>query len=630
MQATSPPARIEQYEIKATLAASSTWRVYKAYDLRSRREVVLKVIAKRVLSSFGADFPDRFRSEANAATSLDHPGIVRVFEYGEDTELAFLAMDYVQGWHLRERFRVPTNDAVRLVAQLLEALDYAHQKRILHGAVNPSNLLLSGDGKLRIANFGVVRLGSGMPGYLAPEQVRNTNVDCRCDIFSCGVILYELLTGASPFAGPSQSLAQRVCVQNEKPPSEVNPSVSPVFDRICGRALAKNPDQRYSGAGIFRDEVLRANRDAAHDLPLSPAVSHDTIIAHATFKSQPDSGGTASSSAAAALSAVPSGPVPRSIPVSAPAAGERSREGLEPAPKPQPSARPRVQASAQKSIANDSARVDELVGNSPRNLAAYCQDAPRQPEEVIHIFAATIQALIATQPVNVDSATLAPQNIVLDLIGTAKMPPNQNTVGAGAAVGIARYAAPETISEKTSAPDPNSAAAHVYALGMIFYEILLGRKLFEKTFPNQRSDLSWLRWQSDLESKAAPLKSLLPECPEALSDLIESMMEKNVDKRQADLNVIVSQLRDMARRANKTIVLRKPTPSGAAGHSPGSRSRSKKLHARVVAFLILAVVCGATAYAVWRDPDLCRRALLLASNLLERLRHFARAITQRW
>lgn len=621
MQATSQPTRLAQYEIKGTLAQGQTWRVYKAYDPGSGREVALKVIPKQVLSSFSDDMSARFQAEARAAAGLNHPGIVKVYEYGEDAAFAFLAMEYVEGWRLRERFRVPTNDAINLIAQVLDALAYAHGKEIVHREINPSNLVLSREGHLRITNFGVVRLGSGAPGYLAPEQFMGLNVDHRCDIFSCGVILYELLTGLSPFPGPPEEMAARVCNEKEKPPSEINSNVSRAFDRICARALAKSVNERYADARTFRDDVRRANLET--DAGLSPpVVSNETIVAHASFKPQPDrQAGAPSRSITTPTPPAKTSPVPFPVSQSAShpqvaasaAATERDSKPLAILAKP---------VSARKGLAPDiAARLEELVGKSPDSLAGYYEDSPCPPEKMIHAFVATVQALISVGPANCSSETLGPQSIRFDPIGKATISSKQDGVQASPGFSNPRYAAPETISEKAAAADPNSAAAHVYALGMMFYEISLGKQLFEKTFANQRTDLSWLRWQADLESKPAPLKSLLPECPVALSDVIESMMEKHVEKRQADLNTILSQLRDIARRSNKTVVLRKATPPAKLAPKPAATSDGRSPWARLLVFLIVVVLGGAILFAVWQNSDLYRAATSLWTRLMVGLRH---------
>ena len=622
MQATSQPTRLGQYEIRATLALGPIWRIYKAFSPNLHCDVALKVIAKDVLSGFADGMADRFRGEASAAANLDHPGIVKVYEYGEDGESAFVATEYMQGWRLREQFRVPRNDAVNLITQLLEALDYAHQNGIVHRAINPSNLLLSPEGQIRVCNFGVVRLGTGAPSYLAPEQLLGLEIDRRCDIFSCGVIFYELLTGASPFPGAPQTVAERVRHDKENPPSDLNSSLSHAFDRICAQALAKSANERYAEARSFRDDVRRANLEAAAGVALSPLVSNETIVSHASFKSKPESDDMASArkSAAAAPSArissmpiEPAFPPSRPSPVAGRAAMEPESKGSHAPTEPA--------ASAAKKSSPDLARLEELLGKSPDSLAGYCEDAPCPPERVIHAFVATVQALIAQGPANCSAEALFPQNIHFDVVGRATILSTQSVTQTRGALNSPRYAAPEMISEKASAGDPTRPAPHIYALGMMFYEILLGRKRFEKAFSNQHSDLSWLRWQADLESKAAPLKSLLPECPIALSDLLESMMEKHAEKRQADLNAILSQLKDIARRSNRTVVLRKPAPARKQP-APTPKATAKK-SAKLLVMAIFVVACGAILF-VWQDQDLHRQALSLWTELIAGVRHLLR------
>jgi hypothetical protein len=242
---------------------------------------------------------------------------------------------------------------------------------------------------------------------------------------------------------------------------------------------------------------------------------------------------------------------------------------------------------------------------------------------VIHAFVATVQALIALGPANCSSEALLPPNVRFDVVGKATILSPQGVTHTRGDMNSPRYAAPEMISEKASAGDPTSAAPHVYALGMMFYEILLGRKLFKEAFSNQPNDLSWLRWQADLESKAAPLKSLLPECPSALSDLVESMMEKRVEKRQVDLGAILSQLKDIARRSNRTVVLRKPAPSARMEPRPASKAGTKTSYGKLLVFSIFVVACVAILL-VWLDQDLHGQALSLWNELITGIRHLLR------
>ena len=213
------------------------------------------------------------------------------------------------------------------------------------------------------------------------------------------------------------------------------------------------------------------------------------------------------------------------------------------------------------------------MGKQPPTLAAYLQDETPELDRVVSAFVSTVRALIAVNEEKGRSEALIPQNIHFDQVGKATIQaPPSSSAQVTTVMSNPRYAAPEMFSEKAAAGDSSTNAANVYALGVMFYEILLGRKVFEHNFPDQKNDIDWMRWHADLESKAPPLKTLLPDCPAALSDLLESMMDKHVEKRPSDLNEILGRLRSVAQRANKTVVL---TTSGSprSGSGAGSRPR---------------------------------------------------------
>jgi len=284
--------------------------------------------------------------------------------------------------------------------------------------------------------------------------------------------------------------------------------------------------------------------------------------------------------------------------------------GMKPELKPEAKADPKPRSAPVEAAS----RWEELLGKQPENLAGYLKDGPPQIEEVIHAFVASVEALIAMYAANCKNEPLTPESICFDRFGKATIQSPQPTVTqrTGSVAGNPRYAVPEIFAEKGSGAESTIAVAHVYALGVMFYEILLGRKLFEKTFADQRTDLDWLRWHAALESKAPPLKALLPDGPAALSDLLESMMEKHAEKRAADLQAILSTLRGIAQRANKTIVLRKPTaPAAAAAKAPAAppsipRKKGGKKLALVLLF-ILALAAGGVF--LWQNPDFYREAI---------------------
>jgi len=286
----SGPARLGKYTVSEVLGKGAMGVVYKGFDPHIRRTVALKTIRKELIDDdqAAATLLARFRNEAQAAGRLSHPGIVSVYEWDEADDLVFLAMEYVQGNSLREYFnrgaKFDGRNAVSIMAQLLDALHYAHEQGVWHRDIKPANLIIMNNGKLKIADFGIARIDTsnltqagavmGTPGYMAPEQYSRAAVDWRADLFSAGVVMYQLLTGVRPFVGNTETLAYKICYEQPALPSEADPErCTSQFDAVAMKALAKNPAERYQNAQAFREAMLEA-----YAAPVSPAVSEDTII----------------------------------------------------------------------------------------------------------------------------------------------------------------------------------------------------------------------------------------------------------------------------------------------------------------------------------------------------------------
>jgi len=289
MSTTTTPTQLGKYSVSEMLGRGSMGVVYKGFDPHIRRTVALKTIRKDLADDDqAATLLARFKNEAQAAGKLTHPGIVGVYEWGETGDLVFLAMEYVEGNSLREYFvrgtRFDAANTVSVMAQLLDALHYAHEQGVWHRDIKPANIIIMTSGKLKIADFGIARIETsnlthtgvvmGTPGYMAPEQYRGPAVDWRADIFSAGVVLYQLLTGSRPFTGSAESIAYKICHVHPPLPSEADPGrCTTQFDAVTMTALAKQPSERFETAAAFRDALLRA-----HAAPFSPTVSEDTII----------------------------------------------------------------------------------------------------------------------------------------------------------------------------------------------------------------------------------------------------------------------------------------------------------------------------------------------------------------
>jgi len=288
-QPTDSPRQLGKYAISEVLGRGAMGVVYKGFDPHIRRTVALKTIRRELVDDDqAAMLLARFQNEAQAAGRLSHPGVVAVYEWGESGDLVFLAMEYVQGNSLREYFnrgtRFEVRDAVSIMAQLLDALHYAHEQGVWHRDIKPANLIIMNSGKLKIADFGIARIDTsnltqagailGTPGYMAPEQYSGDIVDWRADIFSAGVVLYQLLTGVRPFVGSTESIAYKICHEQPALPSEADPGrCTTQFDAVAMKALAKRTADRFQDALAFRGALL-----ASFAGPVSPAVSEETII----------------------------------------------------------------------------------------------------------------------------------------------------------------------------------------------------------------------------------------------------------------------------------------------------------------------------------------------------------------
>jgi serine/threonine-protein kinase len=271
------PTRLGKYEIQRVLGKGAMGIVYQAVDPHIERVVALKTLRKDVLDSELAEqFMGRFRNEAKAAGRLHHPNIVGIYEYGEDERVAYIAMEYVEGTGLREFLnrgaRFELGQVVAIMAQLLQALEFAHGRGVVHRDIKPSNLILTADGTLKVADFGIARIDTsgltmtglviGTPSYMAPEQCQGKVADHRCDLFSAGVVMYELVTGRKPFAGSMDAVAYQICHQAAVPPSQAGATVPHEIDALLDTALAKDPDQRFQNARAFHTALRAAAGEA--------------------------------------------------------------------------------------------------------------------------------------------------------------------------------------------------------------------------------------------------------------------------------------------------------------------------------------------------------------------------------
>ncbi|MCB1893062.1 MAG: serine/threonine protein kinase [Rhodocyclaceae bacterium] len=268
------PRKLGKYEIRRELGQGAMGVVYEGFDPMIARRVALKTVRRDQLDRVEVEeILARFKREAQAAGRLTHPNIVGIYEYGEEPGpngeatggTAFIAMEFVEGRELREYFdadeRFPMAEIVRIMGQLLEALDYSHKNGVVHRDIKPANIILLKDGTVKVADFGIARLESsnltqagsvlGTPSYMSPEQFMGQTVDGRSDLFSAGVILYQFLTGEKPFTGALTTIMHKVLKEEPAAPSELNVQVPRPLDALMRKALAKRPDERFQSGREF-------------------------------------------------------------------------------------------------------------------------------------------------------------------------------------------------------------------------------------------------------------------------------------------------------------------------------------------------------------------------------------------
>ena len=276
--------RIGRYDIERVLGEGAMGVVYEGTDTRLHRKVAIKTILKSALDSSSAkEYSMRFAREAQAVARLNHPNIVQVFDFAEEGDVAYIVMELVRGRELKTFFdakeRFELKEIVHIVAELCDALHFAHEAGIVHRDIKPANVMIDAQGRVKLTDFGVARIADpdrtvsdktqagmvvGTPAYMSPEQIQGLTLDRRSDIFSVGVILYEFLCGSKPFAGTGAwAIAKKILNEQPEPPSSRNPALSPLFDAVVLKALAKNVDQRYQTARQLGYALQRAAEGVA-------------------------------------------------------------------------------------------------------------------------------------------------------------------------------------------------------------------------------------------------------------------------------------------------------------------------------------------------------------------------------
>ena len=262
-----------RYQIRGVLGKGAMGLVYDGHDATLDRRVAIKTIQTRDLDEATAKhYQKRFQREVRAVARLNHPHIVQVYDFGTEGELAYIVMEYIEGKELKdyldakEPFDLGT--IFRLMGELLAALDFAHQAGVIHRDVKPANVMLDAKRRAKLTDFGVARITEGegdvdmtragqlvgTPSYMSPEQIQGEAIDRRSDVFSAGVLFYQLLTGRKPFEGSGFPLAKKIVQDDPDPPSSLM-QLPPAIDQVVAKALAKSPARRYPSARAFAEAL---------------------------------------------------------------------------------------------------------------------------------------------------------------------------------------------------------------------------------------------------------------------------------------------------------------------------------------------------------------------------------------
>ncbi len=292
--------KLGRYEVLSELGKGAMGIVYLAKDPVIGRMVAIKTIRASTMGdddSESREFRERFIREAQTAGILSHPNIVTIHDIGEDpdTQTSFIAMEYIEGKNLKtllaEKAHFSYDQIADIIAQVAEAIDYAHRKGIIHRDIKPANIIITTDEKVKITDFGIAKIASsnltttgqflGTPNYMSPEQVSGAPVDGRSDIFSLGVVLYELLTGRKPFQGDNlTAISYKIVHEDFTPPAELSSEVPPEFNPIVARAMAKDPWNRYQRG---KDFALALHQLRAHLEEQRALQDLGTMVSEAEF-----------------------------------------------------------------------------------------------------------------------------------------------------------------------------------------------------------------------------------------------------------------------------------------------------------------------------------------------------------
>jgi len=286
MTSLHPGAQLDHYRIEGVVARSGMASIFRATDLHNNRQVAIKVPHPEMEAD--PVLFDRFKREGEIGLKMDHPGVMKVLDLGSGGQI-YMVMEWVEGRLLRqimrEQRKLPIERAIRITIAVCDALDYIHRNGVVHRDLKPENIMVGPNDEIKLIDFGIAgqegarrltfaKLSQvmGTPDYISPEQVKGKRGDGRSDIYALGVMLYEMVTGDTPFKGPNGfAIMNDRLLNNPVPPRELNPEVSPELQEVIYRAMEREPQNRYSTANEFAwdlehlDQVGVSERAELHD-----------------------------------------------------------------------------------------------------------------------------------------------------------------------------------------------------------------------------------------------------------------------------------------------------------------------------------------------------------------------------
>ena len=282
MSSLQPGEQLDHYSIESELARSGMATIYRGTDMRTGRQVVIKV--PHMEAECDVAFFERFRREEEIGQKLEHPGVVKVFR-NEGRSRVYMVMEWVEGKPLRmflnEQRKLSPDRAVSITLQICDALEYIHSYGVIHRDLKPENIIIDANDKVKLIDFGIAgSAGSrrltfgkfsntmGTPDYISPEQVEGKRGNARSDLFALGVMLYEMLTGRTPFQGSNPLAIMNARLRSKPtPPREIEPAITPQLQTVICRALERDPKNRYAKAKDFAFDLLHLDGVGVHEYP---------------------------------------------------------------------------------------------------------------------------------------------------------------------------------------------------------------------------------------------------------------------------------------------------------------------------------------------------------------------------